>query len=166
MNYAHIHLILNHIPVIGIGFGILFLAYGFFTKSDEVKKLSLIVFVISAVVAIPVYLTGEPAEEIVENLAGVSKTFIDQHEDAAFYALILMEMTGVIALLNLFFFSGSFAKKFLIVTSLSAITAAAIIFWTANLGGKIRHTEISADSTQTANPEKKAETEHEDDDEH
>jgi hypothetical protein len=166
MNSAYIHLVLNHIPVIGIGIGILILAYGFLTKSDEVKKLSLMLFIIVAIVVIPVYLTGEPAEEIVEHLVGVSEAAIDPHEDAAIYALIFMEITGVLALLNLFLFSRSFAKKFVLVTSLSAVVAGASIIWTANLGGKIRHTEINAGSDQTTTPEKKAKTEHEDDDDH
>jgi hypothetical protein len=32
---------------------------------------------------IPAYLTGEPTEELVENLTGVSKSSIEQHEEAA-----------------------------------------------------------------------------------
>ena len=166
MNYAHLHLILNHIPVIGIGFGILLLIYGFVRNNDEIKKVSLGVFVLAALMTIPVYLTGEPAEEIVENLAGVSEAFIDPHEDWAYYSLILMEITGVLALLNLIFFGRSFGKKFLLVTSLSSVVAAGSILYTANLGGKIRHTEIRADSAQTVNPEKQAETENEDEDDH
>ena len=43
MNPAHWHLMLNNVPVLGTAFGI----------------------VIIALLAIPAYLTGEPAEEIV-----------------------------------------------------------------------------------------------------
>ncbi len=158
MNYAHLHLILNHIPVLGTIFGLLILAFGFIRKSDEVKQTALGIFILSALMTIPVYLTGEPAEEIVENLAGVSEAIIDQHEDWAYYALILMEITGALALLNLIFFHRSFAKKFLVVTTLSSIIAVGSIIWTANLGGQIRHSEIRGDFSQTVNPEGQTET--------
>ncbi len=164
MNSAHIHLILNHIPVLGIGFGVLLMFYGFFRKSDELIKVSLGIFVLAALITIPVYLTGEPAEEIVENLAGVSEAFIDPHEDWGFYSLILMEITGVLALLNLVLFGRSFGKKLLQVTFLGSIIAAGSILWTANLGGKIRHTEIRGDTIQTLDPQEPKKTKNDDDD--
>ncbi len=44
------------------------------------------------------------------------------------------------------------------------------ILWTANLGGKIRHTEIGNNSAQTVNPVQQTETQHrteeEDDNDH
>lgn len=164
MNSAHTHLVLNHIPVLGMLFGILVIAYGFFRNSDEAKRIALVVFVGAALITIPVYMTGEPAEEIVEGLAGVSDSIIDLHEDAAIYAMIFMQITGGLALLNLVFFGRPFAKKFLVVVSLSSIIAAGLILWTANLGGKIRHTEIRSNFSQSTSPEKH--TESADDDEH
>ncbi len=149
MNYAHIHLILNHVPVLGTVFGLLILTYGLNRKSEEVLKVGLIVFVGAALVTIPVYLTGEPAEEIVEHLAGVSENIIEQHEDWALYALVLMEITGVLALLNLFAFRRSFSKMLLTAALLSSIIAFGLIFWTANLGGKIRHTEPNTKKKKT-----------------
>jgi hypothetical protein len=47
------------------------------------KRISLGIFIIVALLAIPAYLTGEPTEELVENLPGVSKSSIEQHEEAA-----------------------------------------------------------------------------------
>ena len=105
MNSAHLHLILNHIPVFGTALGLLLMIYSFVAKSDEVRKISLGAFILSAITLIAVYLTGEPAEEIVENLPGVSEAIIETHEDAAFYALIFMEITGFLALINLLVFS-------------------------------------------------------------
>jgi hypothetical protein len=50
-------------------------------KSEELKKMSLWVFVLVALVALPVYLTGEPAEEVVEHLPGVAESFIESYEE-------------------------------------------------------------------------------------
>ncbi|MCI0564610.1 MAG: hypothetical protein MN733_39585, partial [Nitrososphaera sp.] len=68
MNLAHVHLLLNHFPVIGTVFGFLFLAYAMAKKSEELKKVSLGIFVLIALIALPVYFTGEPAEEVVKHL--------------------------------------------------------------------------------------------------
>ncbi len=72
MNQAHFHLILNHLPILGILFGLIILTGGFLTKNAAVKRTALGMFVLSAIFAIPAYLTGEGAEEVVENLPGVN----------------------------------------------------------------------------------------------
>ena len=70
MDAAHLHLMLNHIPVLGTAFGMALIAWALFRKSEELKRVSLGVFVIIALLAVPAYLTGEPAEEIVEHSTG------------------------------------------------------------------------------------------------
>ena len=41
MNWAHMHLLINHIPVLGMVFGTLLLAYGLVKKNEEIKRVSL-----------------------------------------------------------------------------------------------------------------------------
>jgi asparagine N-glycosylation enzyme membrane subunit Stt3 len=60
MNWAHIHLSLNHLPVVGTFFGVLLLLLALLRKSEELKRVSLGVFVLTALLALPVYFTGEP----------------------------------------------------------------------------------------------------------
>ncbi len=50
-----------------------------------------------ALVTVPVYLSGEPAEEIVEDLAGVPHAFIEEHEEIAKVTLIATEVIGALA---------------------------------------------------------------------
>ena len=71
MDAAHIHLLLNHIPILGTIFGLLLLCYGIWKHSDEIKKASLGTFVIVALITIAVYLTGDGAAQIVGNLSEV-----------------------------------------------------------------------------------------------
>ena len=59
MNAAHAHLMLNHVPVLGVVFGVLLLVTAMVRKSDELFKTSLVAFAICAAVGVPVYLTGE-----------------------------------------------------------------------------------------------------------
>lgn len=162
MDSLHLHLLLNHFPVIGTIMGIGLLLIGFLRKSDELKKVSLCAFVVIALLTIPVYLTGEPSEERVEKSVGISKTIIEQHEDAAMPALIAMEVTGFLALFGLFLFyrSSNLARLNLpVVLTLSLITFG-LMARTANLGGQIRHLEIRSNQTGT-NTEKPAAEENE-----
>ena len=61
MSGAHLHLILNHTPVVGSVFALLLLACAFFWQSDPLKRAGLAAAVIVALLTIPTYLTGEPA---------------------------------------------------------------------------------------------------------
>lgn len=79
MNPAHLHIVLNHIPVVGIPFGTGLLIWGFLRKSQEVKTTALLVFVAIALVTIPTYLSGKAAEDLVEHLPGVSENLIEDH---------------------------------------------------------------------------------------
>lgn len=144
MNLAHLHLILNHAPVLGTAFGLGLLLYGVWRRSDELKKAALGVLVIVSLLAIPAYLTGEPAEEVVEALPGDAKAIIERHEDAAVYAFSGILVVGAAALTGLIVFRrgreipNSFSWGLL---GASAIVGG-LMAWTASLGGEIRHSEI------------------------
>ncbi len=169
MNPAHIHLFLNHCPVIGTIFAIVLLGYALFRRSEEVIKISLILLVFVGLTAIPVYLTGEPAEEIVEKLAGVSEAIISEHESYAKYALASAILTGVMALASLVFsfWSERKATWLVIATFFLTIITGGWMFKTASLGGQIRHTEIR-NNTAVTQPEQQTEKtgEKDDDDDH
>jgi hypothetical protein len=74
--------------VVGTLLGLALLGAALLRKSEELKKTSLGLLIIIALLTIPVYLTGEPAQEIVENLAGVDEASIEQHEEAAHVAFV------------------------------------------------------------------------------
>ena len=73
MGAAHLHLILNHVPVLGVVFAGLLLGTALWYRSPQFQRLALVMVVGSALVAVPVYLTGEGAEDMVEGMAGVSR---------------------------------------------------------------------------------------------
>jgi hypothetical protein len=146
INWAHIHLMINHFPVIGVLGALLVFGYGLVRKSDEVKVLGLGLFVMIALITIPVFLTGDEAEKVVKNLPGVTEAYIGDHEDFASVTLALMQVLGLIALGGLFLFrkSGTLPKWYIPLILVVALAAAGVVGLTANLGGQIRHTEIRA----------------------
>lgn len=149
MNSVHLHLILTHVPVVGTLFTLALLVIGVARGSDELKKVALWSFAIFAALSIPLFLTGEPAEEAVEHLPGVSKIAIDTHEDAAKVAFGVILFLGAIALAGLALFRRRpMPQWFALFVLALAIATSGLLIWTANLGGKVRHTEIGA-STST-----------------
>ena len=67
MDQTHVHLVLTHFPIVGTIIGIGIMAYGVLAKNDAIKKTALIIFILMALLTIPVFLTGEAAEEIETN---------------------------------------------------------------------------------------------------
>jgi hypothetical protein len=144
MNLAHVHLLVNHIPVLGVALGLVVLAAAAVRHHTVVVRCALVLFVISALAAIPTYLTGEPAEDLVESAAGDVEAWVEPHEEAALVSLVLVEGLGVLSIIGLWMSRdrpslprGGIA----LVLVLAAITAGSLT-WTANLGGQIRHSEI------------------------
>jgi len=154
MNWAHVHLMINHIPVVGILGAILMLFYSLIRKSEEVKMISLGLFAIIALITLAVYFTGGAAEKVVKNLPGVTETYIDKHEEIASLTLVLMEILGITSLVGLVFLrrSGSIPKWAVAMVLVLSLITAAIAGLTANLGGQIRHTEIRDDVGSRAGP--------------
>ena len=167
MDATHLHLILNHIPVLGLIGGFVILAWGTFRSYADIQKTGLTILVVTAFAAIPVYLTGEPAEEVVEHLPGVSEQIIELHEDSALSSLVLAIVTGTIALVALFarrFASAKIAAAGVYITLILSLVAGAAMAYTANLGGQIRHTEIRQLQGGTAETEHESKKKTKDDD--
>lgn len=160
MNAAQIHLALNHAPLFLslIGGGILLL--GMIKKNESFMNLSLYFLIAAAVFTIPVFLTGEGTEELVENLPGVTETAIEEHEDMAKISLIIISIMGGLALVGLFIRNKASMTRVLfsglVLLSLASFVTMA---QTAHLGGLIRHSEIQNGATANEGKEENEEDE-------
>jgi formate hydrogenlyase subunit 3/multisubunit Na+/H+ antiporter MnhD subunit len=151
MDFVHLHLMASHIPVIGVLLLVPLFALALIRRSDELGKVSLWGLAFVAGAAVAVYLTGEPAEEGVESLAGISKGVIEQHEELALVATIVLGGIGLLALLALFRSRKHPLPRGIVVAALLSVVGMSGLFgWTANLGGKIRHSEIMSGATAPA----------------
>lgn len=146
MNTTHVHLLLNHVAVLGAIFSVVVLIWGLIQKDKSIRTVALVGFVVAALAAIPVFLTGESAEEAVEDLAGISKNLIESHEESANVALWLVEALGLLSLITLIGERMEWkpASRMTLPILMLALVAAGSISYTAYMGGKIRHTEISS----------------------
>jgi hypothetical protein len=150
MSLVHFHLLLNHIPVVGILFVVIAFTTALVFRETVSIRFALVFTVALAIVTGAVYLTGEPAEEAVENLVGVSESAIEAHEDAAKIATVAMSIVGALSLGALVGFRRRLLPRWVGVAGLGgALLVSVLLGWTANIGGQIRHSEIrSADFQQ------------------
>jgi hypothetical protein len=109
--------------------------------------------VLLAAASIAVFLTGEPAEELVEDLTGTVERAIEPHEEAARIATIAFGIFGAASLTALFAFRRRTLPRWVAGTAVAGtIVLSGLMAWTANLGGQIRHTEIGS-GTPIVGPE-------------
>jgi uncharacterized membrane protein len=155
MDQVHIHLLITHLPIFGSILGGFVLAHGIITNSDQTKIAGYGVLITSSVGAVISYLTGEGAEEAVEDIQGVAKNMIEQHEDFALFALIGLITLGVVSLVALYLTKKNHpaANQVSIISLVIAFISFGLVARTGYLGGQIRHTEIGS-ATVNDNGEK------------
>ena len=144
MDGAHLHLVLTHVPVLGLVFGTLLLAAGWYRKSRPVQQAALTAIVLAALAAGAAYWTGEGAEEAVEHLARIQDAAIETHEEAGMLGLLAAGVAGAMALITLVAGRSGrqLARSLIGLNLVIALSASGILTWVANLGGRIGHPEI------------------------
>ena len=151
MTATHLHLLLNHLPIVSIPLALGILAWGWATSQAGVKRAALGIFVLAGLALWPVYVTGEPAEESVEHLPGVSESLVEAHEDAAKVALVLSEFLAAGSLGALIFFRRAPLPAAATGALLAlAVLATLALAWTGYQGGQIRHSEIRTEAAVVA----------------
>jgi len=146
MSTAHWHLVLNHLPVLGVPFGAMLLSAGLFRGSTVLQRAGLFVLVLAGLAAGTAYLTGEPAEHALERLGPAGsrpESLIEAHEEAALIATVtagLLAMAAGAALWRLL--RGTVGRRWMAGVLTLALVASLALGWVATLGGRISHPEI------------------------
>jgi len=144
MNLAHVHLLLNQFPTIGMLVGLGLYIVAILAKSDDLKRASLGVFFFIALLSIPTFASGTAARLALAKTPEVSMAMIDTHETAAFEALGVMELTGALAWLGLWQYRrlSRLPQGTVAVILLTGLVTFGLMARAANIGGEIRHPEI------------------------
>jgi cobalamin synthase len=147
MNDAHIHLLINHIPIIGLIIGVLILLFGIIFKSSLTKKIALAVVLCCVFLAIPSFSTGEEAEEVIEHMSSMTKEthhLIHEHEEKAELFMPFAWILIVLSLVTLIFEwkKKKFASYLSILTLVVGLVAIYIVREVGTTGGEISHPEI------------------------
>ncbi len=142
---AQVHLALNHVPVVGIFLAAGTMLVGAATRKAHTRQFGLALALVAAAAVGPAYFSGDGAEEIVENLPGVSESRIERHEEAAEQAAAITVLAGIAAAAA---FGAMRLRKQKVsqglfgATLVASVVAAVLLARAAHLGGQIRHEEI------------------------
>src|SRR5262245_55219223 len=160
MNLAHVHILVNHIPIIGTLITLGLFLVSLVGNHDDLKKTSLILFSIIALLAIPTYMSGSGAHQMIQETPDVSMEMIETHQGAALVAFIFMEITGLVSLMGLWRYSRTEknpwrsgpARMNLFAVLLLAIVTSGLMAVAGNTGGDIRHPEILSEAEKAVPP--------------
>lgn len=149
MSQTHLHLLITHLPIFGSVLGGLVLAHGLWTRSSQTKIAAYNLLILSAIGAVIAYMTGEAAEETIENIQGVATNMIEEHEESALVALVSLIALGIASIGGLFLTlkKSAITRTTAIVIFCLALVSFGLVARTGYLGGQIRHTEIGTGTT-------------------
>jgi len=150
MNWAYLHVIINHFPIVGVIIGTLILIAGMVFKNDGIKISGLGTIVFAALMAVAVDFTGDPAREAVTGMPDFVLSLINRHENMAVVSLFIIIPAGLMAAVTLY----SIWKKvksvrfLLIMTLIMSLISCAAMGYVGHTGGQIRHTEFRNNATK------------------
>jgi dolichol kinase len=141
----YIHVLINPLPIYGLAMGLLGLVIAFFLKSRPAQVVALIIVLICAASAWPVFVFGKQAKDRVLSMENeVGQSWLEEHEDRAedciwfFYGLAALSAVALVA-----------PRKW--PRSATPLVASVIVLglvtlgcggYIAYAGGKIRHREF------------------------
>jgi hypothetical protein len=146
MNPAHIHIVINHIPIVALPLALIFLIFAQVKKQALMVKFSLAVIAVVSALILPVYLSGEGAEHHLEKFP-VSARYADgdaleEHEESAEATLTITLLAGLVAVTALVLQSKpKLAARSVWMTVAASAIAIGSMGYTANKGGAIKHPE-------------------------
>jgi uncharacterized membrane protein len=160
MNEAHLHLVVNHFPIVGVIFGFILLVGSLVFRNKTLQNTAYFLFIISAIATLASMRTGEGAEEIVEEIPEIGHDIIHEHEEIAEKMALIMYALGGLSLVGWYMTTKENAKAKWVATLVS-IAGMVLGSLTGTSGGEIRHTEIREATTQSPATQESATESHE-----
>lgn len=147
LNSVHFHLILVHFPIVLSTILPFLLIYWLYRKNNEIIKLSLFGFIITALISIPVYITWNNAMPRVSSIKWINIQALINHNKTASIAFNFIIFLWIISLITYFINKKDNYNKYrytlylLLVFSFITLWAVTIAW---NYWWNIRHSEINS----------------------
>ena len=151
-DWAHIHVMINHLPIIGLPIAAAVLALGMAQRSRDLLLAAALLTVVIGASSFAVKQTGERAEEAVEELAWADHETIHDHGEAGEKATIAALVAALTAAVVGWRLRGQAVITLggPAVLLVLLLATAGLMAWTGLEGGEIRHDEFGAPAA--ANP--------------
>ena len=148
---THLHLLINHMPVLSLFFGLALHFLSRFSQNRSLASIGNAFYIWAGFSVILVFLTGHGAEEFIEKSPSFSHSRFEAHEEAANIAFAITLIAGVSALIQWGLAFMNKKPKFLSLFIFAmALAAFALNARAGYLGGQIRHTELFPENNSTS----------------
>jgi uncharacterized membrane protein len=142
-NLAHLHITINHVPVVLLPAAFVLFAVATWRRSEPLLRTGIVVAWVAAVFTIAAYFTGDPAADLVMSVEAAQKRVLDplvsEHDGAAGFALgsaLIVAAAGIWGWRR-----KGLGREVTFPLLLLSLWSTAVLFRTAQLGGRIRHPE-------------------------
>jgi hypothetical protein len=154
MNAAQVHLMVVHVPVVGLLGVALLLALGLLTRNEGMLRAGHGFLLLCTACAAAAYVSGPWAWEIISGAAEGATDLVASHAVLGRALLVGLVLASIVALNALLQAAQGMAtprwQHALILGSV--LPLAALAAWTAHSGGLIRHPEVRAVSPASPSP--------------
>jgi hypothetical protein len=155
MNAAHLHVLVNHVPMAFAVMALFTMVVGLIAKSVPIKKLSLGMLVLVGIAAGLAFYSGRTAGATMFGEGSPYEEYVERHEESAETTWIVAIVVGVVGLAGLVLTKRmhEVPSAFMLVSLLALLVSMFFFAKTANLGGQIMHPELRSDAlTKFLNP--------------
>lgn len=145
MNGAHLHLLVNHLPVLGVPFGVSLLLASLWRMNATLQRTGLVVLLLGCAATEVADYTGDGAKDTLRQYMTTTfpKAVVHEHEDAADYAIMSAIALAIVSAAALWFArKGPLQRGAVIGVIVVGLFATSVLIRVADLGGQIRHVEI------------------------
>ena len=145
MDPAQLHLLVNHLPMLGAFLAIPLLALAIWRRREPwVLGAAALVLLFGAAGAIVAENSGKQAEQAIEQLAGVSEDLVHEHADRAQQATPLAVTTALAGLgvLGMSLRRGDVHPLAAGMVLIMAVVTTGAMVWVGQSGEVIRHDEV------------------------
>jgi len=148
MTGVHIHLLVNHAPILGAFFALALIVASFMFAPDVLRRTALVVLVGVGLAGAAANYSGDPAEDAIRGFPGVRRAVIHEHEEFAEKSFLVGAVVGVLALGALIRWRRVPLPQGVTFGALAgAAVVSGMMAYTGLLGGQVRHTEVRPDAT-------------------
>lgn len=144
-NPAYQHLLINHLPIMGIAMGLVGMGVAFVLRQRTGFIPALVILFIAGVSAWPVYVTGSAAYKPIRRMADdAGIDWLDIHmerADQSIWAFYVLAVVAAVALVAPRKWPQT-SLPLAILTTVIALGGLGVAGWIAEAGGKVRHPEF------------------------
>jgi hypothetical protein len=138
------HLILNHVPIVGLALGLVFFVSGLKQPATAAVLAGLRVFVAMGIVVLPVVGSGLMSATALANATWLDASAVSRHQLAGIVTLVVLVTLGALsgAMLWVSRKTSTLPRWGRTTILVLALVGFGTCLWTAYVGGRLRHSEL------------------------